>query len=68
MPDDSIRHGKHIQLMWDISEVSATGATGDPTKASIEKGQKMLDALRDVVVESILELEKTDWNYDRRLS
>lgn len=56
MPDDSIRHGKHIQLMWDISEVSATGATGDPTKASIEKGQKMLDAPE-------MWLSKVSWNW-----
>lgn len=66
MPDDAVRYSKHIQLIWDIAEVSATGATGDPTFASIEKGQKMLAALVDIVVENIQELEKTDWNYDRR--
>ena len=66
MPEDSIRHGKNIQIMWDISEVSHTGATGDPTQASIEKGQIMLAALVDLVVESIEALEKTNWNYDLR--
>ena len=43
-----------------------TGATGDPTYASIEKGEKMLNALTDLVVESIEALEKTNWNYDLR--
>ena len=66
MPEDSIRHGDNIQIMWDITEVSVTGATGDPTYASIEKGKKMLDALTDLVVESIEALEKTNWNYDLR--
>ncbi len=66
MPKDSIQHSKNVQIMWDISEVSKTGATGDPSHASIEKGQKMLDALVDLVVDSIKDLEKTDWNYDLR--
>lgn len=66
MPEDSIRHGDNVQIMWDITEVSITGATGDPTYASIEKGEKMLDALTDLVVESIEALEKTNWNYDLR--
>ncbi len=66
MPDDSIRLGQEIQLMWDISEVSATGATGDPTKASIEKGEKMLDALVAILVDNIRALEASNWNYDRR--
>lgn len=28
MPVDSIRIGERVQIMWDIAEVSATGATG----------------------------------------
>jgi creatinine amidohydrolase len=66
MPDDVLQHGKNVQLIFDISELSTTGATGDPTLASAEKGRRMLDAVVDAVVESIEALEKTDWNYDRR--
>lgn len=68
MPDDSIRLGKNVQMIWDISEVSATGATGNPTQASEEKGKKMLEILVGLVVDSIKELEKTNWDFDRRLA
>ncbi|MGY2486167.1 creatininase family protein [Cupriavidus sp. CP313] len=66
MPDDSIRLGERVQIMWDIAEVSATGATGDPTRASAEKGSKMLDALVGLVVGSIRQLDDEGWRYDRR--
>ncbi len=58
MPDDNIRIGERVQIMWDIAEVSATGATGDPTHASAEKGRKMLDALVRLVVDSVSELDE----------
>ena len=63
MPDDIVRVNPNVQILWDISEVSETGATGDPTYASIEKGERMRDALVDLVVESIQALEKTNWKY-----
>ncbi|MCO4892372.1 creatininase family protein [Cupriavidus sp. WGtm5] len=66
MPADSIRLGERVQIMWDIAEVSATGATGDPTRASAEKGSKMLDALVALVVDSIRQLDDEGWRYDRR--
>lgn len=65
MPD-SIRIGERVQIMWDIAEVSATGATGDPTHASAEKGRKMLDALVRLVVDSVSQLDEAGWRYDRR--
>ncbi|CAN7312845.1 Creatinine amidohydrolase [compost metagenome] len=66
MPVDSIRIGERVQIMWDIAEVSATGATGDPTWASAEKGSKMLDALVGLVADSITQLDETGWRYDLR--
>jgi len=66
MPVDSIRIGERVQIMWDIAKVSATGATGDPTWASAEKGSKMLDALVGLVTDSIRQLDETGWRYDLR--
>jgi creatinine amidohydrolase len=65
MPDDTIRIGERVQILWDIAEVSATGATGDPTHASAEKGKTMLDALVGLVVDSVRQLDATGWRYDR---
>ena len=50
-------------IIWDISEVSTTGATGDPTKASVEKGRQMLDIFVDLVADAIEEMNRLDWDY-----
>lgn len=63
MPEKMISLSKKTGIIWDISEISATGATGDPTKASIEKGQQMLDIFVDLVADAICEMDKVDWNY-----
>src|SRR5699024_4988154 len=66
MPHDMIRLSKHSLVMFDISELTNTGAIGDPTKATVEKGEKMLEIVVDYVVELIRDLEKNDWAYDYR--
>lgn len=65
MPTDSIRIGETAQIIWNIDEVSETGATGDPTLATPEKGQAMLEALVDIVVSTIDTLDSSEWKYDR---
>ena len=68
MPEDILRHSRNINIIFDVSELSSTGATGDPTLASAQKGKVMLDELVNLVVETIKELESSDWNYDRRIT
>lgn len=64
MPNDMIRLGKHASVIFDITEITTTGAIGDPTKATKEKGEKMLNIVVDYLVELIKDLEKSDWKYD----
>jgi len=66
VPNDVIRLGRFSTIIWDIKEITKTGATGDSTKASMEKGKKMLQIVTDYVVELIQEMEKNNWNYDLR--
>ncbi|SBW09315.1 Creatininase [uncultured delta proteobacterium] len=66
MPEDLLKMGLDGNTLWDIAEVSATGATGDPTKATTAKGEKMLDALVDIVVGMIRAMERNTWAYDCR--
>ena len=66
VPHDVIGFGEFSTIIWDIKEVTETGATGDSTKASLEKGQKMLDCVTDYVVEIVEKLEKMGWKYDHR--
>ncbi len=66
IPHDMINLSKHASVIFDIKEITRTGAIGDPTKATVEKGEKMLDIVVDYLVGLITELEKTEWKYDYR--
>lgn len=64
MPNDMIAISDHCSVIFDIAEITTTGAIGDPTKASIEKGEKMLDIVVDYLVNLIRKMEKVEWKYD----
>lgn len=55
-----------ITYIWDISEISATGATGAPQYATKEKGEKIINCLVTSIVELIKRLNAHDWKYARR--
>ena len=57
---------KTTDIIWDIKEITKTGATGDPTKASIEKGNQMLDILVGLVADAIEEMNRTGWTYNTK--
>jgi creatinine amidohydrolase len=66
IPDDVIKLSEFVDIMWDIKEITSTGATGDPTKATVGKGKKMLNLIAKYLVDLIIELEKNNWDYDLR--
>lgn len=53
----------NIDIKWDFSELTNTAATGDPTKATAEKGEKMAKVLVDCIVEALETLDKMGWDY-----
>ena len=65
MPDNITRIGEKANVVWDIKEISETGATGDPTKATAEKGRQMLDILVDLVASAIEDMNRIGWNYSK---
>jgi creatinine amidohydrolase len=62
LPDEDIR------IYWKFNELTDTGATGAPKKASVEKGQKIMEILKDILVSFIINMEKNDWKYGLSLS
>lgn len=54
---------EHIEIKWDFAEITDTANTGDATKATAEKGEKMTNALVDCVVDAVKKLDKVDWKY-----
>ena len=57
----------NIRIYFNFSEITNTGATGAPMKASIQKGQVALNALEDVLLSFINKMEKQEWKYGMSL-
>ena len=53
----------YVDIKWTFDELTNTGASGDPTKASREKGLKMRETLVNTVVDILNDLDKQDWDY-----
>jgi creatinine amidohydrolase len=56
---------EHLRIYWKFNELTGTGATGAPKKASVEKGLKLVSLLENVVLEFIEKMEQTGWKYGR---
>lgn len=54
---------KHLDVKWTFDELTNNGATGDPTKATREKGRKMRAALVDTLAKALSDLDAVDWDY-----
>lgn len=63
VPEKVIEINETTGIIWDIKELTKTGATGDPTKASIEKGNQMLDILVGLVADAIEKMNRDGWEY-----
>ncbi|MDF2768118.1 MAG: crnA 2 [Nitrososphaeraceae archaeon] len=58
----------NIRIYFKFNELTNTGATGAPMKASIQKGQSALNALEDVLLSYINKMEKYEWKYGLSLN
>lgn len=54
---------ENVDLKWLFAELTPTGATGDPTKGTAEKGKLMVDAVVDIVVDFIAKMRSAKWRY-----
>ncbi len=55
---------EHIEIKWDFSEITNTAQTGDATKATAEKGEKMANILVECIVKDLKKLDETNWKYN----
>ena len=60
MPD---RLPEHIEIKWDFAELTDTAATGDPTRATAQKGAQMEQVLVDCVAQALEQLDACGWDY-----
>ncbi len=54
---------ENIEIKWNFAELTNTGATGDPSKATAAKGQQMVSVLVDEVVRFIRAMDRRNWQY-----
>ena len=57
---------EHIDIKWNFAELTDCCATGDPTKGTKEKGEKMRKAVVDVVVKFMNDMDACEWNYNSK--
>ena len=53
----------NLRLYWNFKELTNTGATGAPRKATRSKGKEVLKALERLLLAFINDMEKNDWKY-----
>ena len=53
----------HVQVKWNFDELTPYGVTGDPTKATEGKGRLMRDALVELLVEFVGEMDERCWDF-----
>lgn len=54
----------HVQVKWRFEELTPYGVTGDPTKASAEKGKMMMEALIELLTSFIKEMDERNWEIE----
>jgi creatinine amidohydrolase len=54
---------RHLDVKWLFNELTNTGASGDPTKGTREKGKKMREVLVEAMVKVLSELDRNGWDY-----
>lgn len=65
-PDEVIpRLPENVRLYWKFSELTGTGATGAPRKATVEKGEKIMSILEGVLLQFLKEMDGVDWKYGK---
>ncbi|MCX5773124.1 MAG: creatininase family protein [Fusobacteria bacterium] len=60
VPDNLV---DHIDIKWLFNELTNCGVTGDPTKATKEKGCLMEEALLKLLVDFFKKMDANNWNY-----
>ncbi len=53
-----------IEIKWNFAELTDCGATGDPTKATVQKGRLMEEALLNALVKFFEKMDACDWRYN----
>lgn len=51
----------NVRIYWKFGELTETGATGAPRKATVEKGERIMEILENVILTFIKDMDKNGW-------
>ncbi len=54
---------REVKVSTTVPEISRTGATGDPSKATAEKGRALITALAEYLARFLKEMDKVGWDF-----
>ena len=52
-----------VKIYWKFNELSNTGATGAPRKATVNKGNEIVETLEGILKSFLGEMDKNKWKY-----
>jgi len=52
-----------VRIYWKFNELSNTGATGAPRKATVKKGNEIVETLEAILVSFLNDMNKNKWRY-----
>ncbi len=53
----------NLDVFWRFSELTDTGASGDPARATVAKGRVMKEKLVEMIVKALTNLDANGWDY-----
>jgi len=53
----------YVRIYWKFNELTDTGATGAPRKATRTKGDKIITILENILISFIRDMEENQWRY-----
>ncbi len=55
-----------VRIFWSFKELTNTGATGAPKRATAQKGDRIIQLLEKVLLSFINEMDSAKWNYGQK--
>ncbi|MDW0113097.1 creatininase family protein [Sporosarcina saromensis] len=54
---------EHVEIKWRFEELTPTGASGDPSVATLEKGKKLEEVVLQVLEDFVRKMDESNWAY-----
>lgn len=59
---------EHVEIKWRFEELTPTGASGDPSVATVEKGKKLEEVVLQVLEDFVIKMDEYGWEYGLKMN